>query len=109
MAILKKIKASTLVETIVASVIILLIFGISSTLLNTIYKSSLQQDKSVLRYEIQKLKYHYDQGEIKLPYKEEHGTFILKMKNFDKQLEIEVISLDQSSLLLKETYANYES
>ena len=80
MDVLKKIKASTLVETIVASVIIVLIFGIATLVLNNIYKSTLITDRSMQDYELNKLRYQYKNHVIKVPSVQEFEGFDISME-----------------------------
>lgn len=78
MALLKlhtKVSGSTLVETLVGTVIIVVIFGISMLSLNALFKTQAQNNTFQIENYINKLRYleHYDK--IKLPYKEEFGDW----------------------------------
>lgn len=108
MVVLKKLKASTLVETIVASVIILLVFGISSSIINQVYKTTLNNDKSKIDYQIDKLLYQYEHNAVLTPYKEEFDTFILSLEKDAKEIIIEAISLDGKQSLKNIKMGCYE-
>jgi hypothetical protein len=75
MDVLKKIKAATLVETIVASVVIVLVFGLATRLLNNVYKSTLMNDTSHCHYELNKLVYQYKNKAIAFPFRKEFENF----------------------------------
>lgn len=75
MDVLKKIKAATLVETIVASVVIVLVFGLATMLLNNVYKSTLRNDTSHCHYEFNKLVYQYKNKAFAIPFRKEFEDF----------------------------------
>lgn len=70
MALLKKIKASTLMETLVATVLIIVIFMMASLILNTMFSSTLQRNTSAISERLQRLEYEYKNGIIEIPYYE---------------------------------------
>ncbi len=68
--VLFKAKASTIVETLVASVIIVLIFSFASLILNNIFKERITKDISLPENRINELLYLLDKRQIKTPYNE---------------------------------------
>lgn len=71
MVVLKKIKGSTLMETMVATVLIVVLFMMSSLLLNTIFASSVSGDKQNINTHLEQLAYRYKTGNLALPHYEE--------------------------------------
>lgn len=65
-----KIPASTLMETLVATSIILIVFVIASMILINTFKSVIQQDTFVGQNRLEKLHYLYQHKKITLPYDE---------------------------------------
>ena len=87
MVVLKKIKASTLVETITASVIIIIVFGIASLTLNNVFASTIKNDTNQIENYIHKLEYQYINNKISIPYNE----------TFDKW-ELNIVNVEENSI-----------
>ncbi len=66
-----KLKASTLVEVLVASVLILIVFAIASMSLSNIFKSTLKSNIHTIDTHLNKLQYQYQYGKIGAKYQEE--------------------------------------
>ncbi|MCF6296664.1 MAG: hypothetical protein L3J08_01550 [Flavobacteriaceae bacterium] len=66
-----KLKASTIIETLVASVIIILIFTIASLTLNNIFKGVVKNDVSKIENHLTKLMYLQQNEKFDLPYQED--------------------------------------
>lgn len=70
-----KLKASTLIETLVASVIIVIIFSIASLTLNTIFKNSIHGNTEAIETHINKLMYLYQHHKIDSKYHEDFNNW----------------------------------
>ncbi len=68
MVILKKVRASTLMETLVATVLIVIIFIVSSLVLNNIFSNSVKFNTQKIENELNELEYAVQREQIKLPY-----------------------------------------
>lgn len=68
MGVLKKIKGSTLLESLIASVLIVVIFMISSLILNNVIETKIKKDTSSIDYFVKKMEYKYKNKLIKTPY-----------------------------------------
>ncbi|WP_435624311.1 hypothetical protein [Flagellimonas sp.] len=68
MAVLRKITASTLMETMVATVLIVVIFMFSSLILNTVFESRIKNTVLPIRSHLNKLEYLYANHKIEIPY-----------------------------------------
>ena len=91
MVILKKIRSATLVEALVATVLIIIIFIVASLILNSLLFTSFSRNTHAVQTRISELEYAVRYDNIKLPYKEEFG-------NWDITLEKEQIN-DQQWLI----------
>ena len=90
MVVLKRIRASTLMETMVATVLIVIIFMISSKLLNNMFTNGLRaRDQDVLEH-LNRLKYEYQQHYLQLPYLEEVGAWEITVSK-EKGKEINIV------------------
>ncbi|MEP3208639.1 MAG: hypothetical protein ABJN95_05595 [Maribacter sp.] len=75
MALLKKIKGSTLMETMVATVLIVVLFLMASMLLNSIFASTIKDDTQNVSARISELEYQYQHGLIALPHYETYNDW----------------------------------
>ncbi|RZS98809.1 hypothetical protein [Aquimarina brevivitae] len=82
MVILKKIKAATLVETLTASVIIIIVFMIASLSFNTIFINHQKRDHSAIDNRLKELTYKSRHNVIQLPYQE-------RFANWDIYIEVQ--------------------
>ena len=68
MVVLKKVKASTLMETLVATVLIVIIFMVSSLILNNIFSNSIKNNTRAIEAQLNELEYLYHNDQLKVPY-----------------------------------------
>lgn len=68
MDVLKKIKGSTLMETLVATVLIVVVFMMASLTLNALFSTTITTNDEPVRQELLFLQYTYDHGKLSLPY-----------------------------------------
>lgn len=102
----KKIRATTLMETLVATSIIIIVFVIASLVLNNTFRTIAQRDTFSIQNRIEKLEYLYIHNKLELPHQE---TF----ENCD--ILVEQLTVDGISYLhiatkyhnQKQTVSNY--
>lgn len=75
MAVLKKIKASTLMETLVATVLIVIVFMMASMTLNSLFVNTVAGNTNEVTQELLFLQYQYENGQLELPYFDELGDW----------------------------------
>ncbi|MDL5514849.1 hypothetical protein QSE00_23770 [Arenibacter sp. M-2] len=75
MVVLKRIRASTLMETLVATVLIIIIFMVASMLLNNMFANSINARNQDALEHLNRLKYKYEGHYLKLPYYGELGVW----------------------------------
>ncbi len=75
MALLKKVKASTLMETLVATVLIVVIFMVSSLVLNNLMRTRAQNNADLAKERMHALEYQYKNKAIELPYYEDFESW----------------------------------
>lgn len=73
---LKKIKASSLIETLTASVIIMVVFMIASFSFNNVFLNTIKSDDALLRNRIQEITYFTKNRKISFPFYEEKEYWI---------------------------------
>lgn len=90
MVILKKIRAATLVETLVSSVIIVIVFMIASMSLNNIFGSVVKGNDSVLRNRIKEVTYMTQHATLNIPFYEdtEQWEIVIERRQDDLVMEV---------------------
>ncbi len=88
MVILKKIKSATLIETLIATVLIVIVFLMASMIINNIFFNTFHQKKELVENRLDELEYELINKSIELPYSEE-------IENWN----IEIIKVNQSDLV----------
>jgi predicted PurR-regulated permease PerM len=109
MALLKKIKASTLMETLVANVLIVVVFMISSMILNNLFSNSIKNNTDDIDVYLNELEYLYKNEKILIPYQEEFkGWQIIIVKNRENQSNIlfEAFNSNTNKSITKTIYEN---
>lgn len=70
-----KLKASSLTEVLVATVLILLVFGIATVTLNNVLQSTMKNQQHTIENELTKLMYEYKHQQLKVPSQYEEGNW----------------------------------
>jgi len=106
----RKLKASSLAEVLIATVIILTIFGIAITTLDNVLFTSVRNKKKSIDTELNILVYEYEQGNIKLPYSYEEDEWkinSLKTKyNNINSVSFEAKNIVTKQIVIKKTILN---
>ncbi len=92
MVILKKVRSATLVETMVASVIIVIVFLIASLSLNNIFRGTINSDDSALQNRINELTYFVNNEKIKAPFYEDTALWDIGIEIQGGEKVIEVLN-----------------
>jgi hypothetical protein len=80
------------VETMVASVIIVIVFLIASLSVNNIFRGTINNDDSALRNRIKELTYFTQNKKIELPFYEETSLWDIAIERMGKNIIIEVLN-----------------
>lgn len=101
----KKLKASSLVETLVATVIIVLMFAVASLTLNNVFRNTIKNNIDVIDNQLNYLMYQYKNGQINVPHVDEFEDWeisIQKTKERDeKYISFEAIHKKHKKIVLK--------
>lgn len=79
MALLKKIKSATLIEALVATVLIVIVFMIASLILNNLLLNSFSKKTHAAETRISELEYQLRYKSISLPYREEFRNWNIEL------------------------------
>lgn len=104
MVVLKKLKSATLIETLVATVLIVLVFMISSLLMNTMYSSLQNNNTRVIDTKIKQLLYLAKHQTIQLPYSTNHKDWEIYVALSDKKGFIAVEAVKADNTITNEYY-----
>ena len=80
MAVLKKIKASTFMETLVATVLIVVVFMISSIILNNVFSNTIKNDKREINTRLNELTYQISHNKLLIPYEEDFKSWSVSIE-----------------------------
>lgn len=110
MVVLKKIKASSLNEVLVATIIIIVVFGTSIAILNNVMQNVLQRDTKSMQAKLNEVVYQYEHNHFKLPYHtvEENWEISIVKKKEDgvNQIEFEVTSQKTNKTIKRKQLTN---
>ena len=108
MALLKaKVRASTLLETIVATVLILVIFAVSSLVINSVFSNALKGDPSAVRDRMDFLEYEVINGKAQLPYFEDFRAWEIQLMVSGENGDILELRADKKGTEQKITARHY--
>lgn len=102
MVILKKVKSATLVEVIVASVLIVIIFMIASLILNNLVLNTFSKNMHPIENRLNELEYEIQNDLIKLPYQENFKGWDIAIKTEKTDSKVELIILASNEKNTKE-------
>ncbi|EGV42180.1 hypothetical protein BZARG_386 [Bizionia argentinensis JUB59] len=96
MVILRKIKASTLMETLVATVLIVIIFMLASMILNNLFSNTIKNNTRAIEAHLNELQYFKLHEKLELPYYETYKdwsiTIIRFSENNKQYVEFEAVN-----------------
>lgn len=88
-----KLKASTIVETLIASIIIIIVFSIASLTLNNVFKTTIKKDTTLVQFRLNKLSYLLQNNKLHVPYFEEYKGWNISIKSSNNDHKERVIIL----------------
>ena len=90
MVILKKIKGSTLMETLVASVLIIIVFMVASLILNTMFSNAITSNTRAIETHLNELDYLYKTDKLLLPYNNTFNDWTVSIDTFKDNEQLKV-------------------
>ena len=91
MVVLKKIKASTLMETLVATVLIVVVFMLASVILNNLFSNTIKGNTADIDNYLSELEYQYMNNKIELPFFDDFKAWEIIIQSNDQTEEQQVI------------------
>lgn len=108
MVVLKKLKASTLMETLVASVLIVIVFMVSSLILNNVFFNRIKGNTNKVDSRLNELYYLRINGELELPFTETYNQWNISLdqlvENNKSVLEIEAVNIETNKTIIKQYF-----
>lgn len=102
MVVLKKIKGATLIETIVASVLVLAIFVVATLTINNVFYSSVINDSFRFENRFKEVHYQTIQKKVIVPFYEETSNWEISVEKIENNIVIEAL-LKSNRLAIKKT------
>ena len=87
MALLRKVKSATLIEALVATVLIVIVFVVASLILNNLITNTFSRNIHAVETRMAELEYLARHNSIKLPYKEDFGRWNIELEFENQTLE----------------------
>ena len=97
MVVLKKIRAATLTEALVAAAIIMTIFLIASMSLNNVFLNITKSNKGNFDNRIKELNYFVKNDQIKLPFYEENAQWEMIIERKNGVIQLDAVHLPSGS------------
>ena len=101
MALLKKLRGSSLLETLTASVIIVVVFMIASFSFNNVFMNSVKANDDLLQNRLQELEYLSGHDKISFPFFEEGPYWIISAEEFRETAKFEVRNMRSGKEYIK--------
>ncbi|MCL9806430.1 hypothetical protein NAT51_12910 [Flavobacterium amniphilum] len=96
MVVLKKLKSATLIEALVATVLIVVIFMVASTILNNLVLNTYSKKEYIVNYRLNVLEYELQNHKRQVPYEEVYQNWKIvingKAKNGIDTYEISAVN-----------------
>ncbi|MBL4664089.1 MAG: hypothetical protein JKY22_11185 [Flavobacteriaceae bacterium] len=102
MDVLKKIRSATLLETLVASAIILIVFVVGSLSINNIFLSSIKKDTREFDARITELEYKSLHHIISLPYFEDSDLWDVVIENNGDEIRLTALNKNNKQETIKQ-------
>ncbi|WP_418639277.1 hypothetical protein [Winogradskyella sp.] len=108
MAVLKKIKASTLMETLIATVLIMVIFTVVSLILNNLFSNSIKKNTRAITAKLNEIEYLYINDKIVLPYYDDYESWMISIEGASdsKMIAIKALNINNDIHINKAIYKN---
>ena len=86
MVVLKKIRSATLMETLTAVLIVVVVFLVASASLQNIYGAEVKNNDDVFRNRIKELKYLANNGKLSYPFLEDTKAWNIYLQQADEEV-----------------------
>lgn len=93
MVVLRKLKASSLIETLTASVIIVIVFMVASLSFNNVFLNTIRSNSVALNSRLDEIKYLAENENLALPFYEEEQYWIITGEKKQKGVYFEISNL----------------
>lgn len=97
MVILRKVKSATLIETLIATVLIVIVFLLSAMIINSIFFNTFHQKKDVVVNRLDELEYNCINNSIRLPYQEEYENWTIQIDKKKNVKELKIIAINKTT------------
>lgn len=102
MVVLKKIKATTLMETLVATVLLVVIFMLASLILNNLFSNTIKSNTDAIDNYLNELEYLYLNEEIGVPFYDDFKNWKINMQ-YGKEAGQKVVLLEAVNINSNQT------
>lgn len=100
-----RVKGSTLMETLVATVLIIVVFLMASMILNTMFSSSIKNNTRAVKTQLNQLLYLKHNNKLELPYQESLGDWTISVEKYIENnktiIEFEASNINTNKTILR--------
>ena len=111
MAVLKKIKASTLMETLIATVLVVITFLLASMILNNLVSDAVSSNTMAIDTHLIELQYLQQHQKLEMPYTERFQNWSISVERLEEhnqpRIVFEATDLDRHKTIRKTYNAIY--
>ncbi|WP_422106020.1 type IV pilus modification PilV family protein [Winogradskyella sp.] len=88
MVILKRVKGATLMETLIATVLIMVIFVVASLILNNLFSNRIKHNTRSITAKLNEIEYLYINDKLSLPYHDDYDGWAIDVVQSKNQEEV---------------------
>lgn len=96
MVVLKKLKAASLVETLTATVIIVVVFIIASMSFNNVFLNTIKSDDTLLQNRLEEITYFIQHDKLGLPFYEEGPYWVISGEKRGDEVIFDIENIRQA-------------
>lgn len=100
-----RLKGSTLMETLVATVLIVVVFIMASMVLNTMFSSSIKNNTRAIKAQLNQLQYLKLNDKLELPYQESLGDWSISVEKYIENnqtiIEFEATNINTNKTIVR--------
>ncbi len=106
MVVLKKIRSATLVEVLVATALIVIVFMIASLILNNLLLNTFSKNTHPIENKLNEVEYLFQNNMLRMPYREEWQSWTISIEpevEKDKWYRINAVNTTNSKVITRKS------
>lgn len=96
MAVLNRVRAASLLETLTASLLIVIVFMIASLSINSLFRNTIRTDEHLLQNRLRELRYFGGKGKLAFPFHEEREYWTITGQESKGKYRLQIFNKRQN-------------